>query len=125
MNDTANTPPTPPPTTTGTGPAGATDTTDTRTKPYKFVVRLPVELKDRIGDAAKYYRRSMNSEIVARLEQSFGIRSHSGADEEAAPTTEEVTAFLSRTLSAEEEQLIRAYRRLSAEKQAALSELLT
>jgi len=44
---------------------------DPKEKPYKFVVRLPTVLRNQIADAAKYYHRSMNSEIVARLERTF------------------------------------------------------
>lgn len=40
-------------------------------KPYKFVVRLPTSMRDRIAESAQLYRRSMNSEIVARLQESF------------------------------------------------------
>ncbi|HGH4631503.1 Arc family DNA-binding protein [Enterobacter kobei] len=34
-------------------------------------IRLPVELKDKIDDAAKSNNRSMNAEIVQRLDASF------------------------------------------------------
>ncbi|HBN7263402.1 TPA: Arc family DNA-binding protein [Escherichia coli] len=34
-------------------------------------IRLPVELKEKIDDAAKANNRSMNAEIVQRLDQSF------------------------------------------------------
>lgn len=37
-------------------------------------IRLPADLKDQIEAAAKDSGRSMNAEIVARLEQSFGIK---------------------------------------------------
>jgi hypothetical protein len=37
----------------------------------KFVLRLPTGMRERIGGAARANNRSMNSEIVARLEQSF------------------------------------------------------
>lgn len=36
----------------------------------KFVVRLPDGLRERIADQAEGNRRSMNSEIVYRLERS-------------------------------------------------------
>jgi hypothetical protein len=39
----------------------------------KFVLRLPMGMRDRIGAAARANNRSMNSEIVARLEQSFAV----------------------------------------------------
>lgn len=41
-----------------------------RTDP-QFKLRIPEELKARIDEAAKESRRSINAEIIARLEQSF------------------------------------------------------
>jgi len=38
----------------------------------RFQIRMPDGLRDRIAEAAKANSRSMNSEIVARLEDSFG-----------------------------------------------------
>ncbi len=46
-------------------------------KPYpsetqeRFIVRLPDGMRDRIAEEAKKNNRSMNAEIVARLEASF------------------------------------------------------
>ncbi len=95
-------------------------------KPFKFVVRLPLTLRNQIADAAKYYRRSMNSEIVARLEQSFsGILTEVREDDVAPPMHAEIASIFGRGLTNEEEQLINAYRRMSEEKQSALIELLT
>lgn len=37
----------------------------------QYKLRLPQELKDQVEEAAKQSGRSMNAEIVARLEQSF------------------------------------------------------
>ncbi len=37
----------------------------------KFVVRLPEGMRERIADVARNHHRSMNSEIIARLEQSL------------------------------------------------------
>lgn len=37
----------------------------------KFVVRLPDGMRERIADVAKEHHRSMNSEIIARLEKSL------------------------------------------------------
>ena len=37
----------------------------------KFVVRLPDGMRERIADVARNHHRSMNSEIIARLEQSM------------------------------------------------------
>jgi hypothetical protein len=38
----------------------------------KFMLRLPDGMRDRIRDAADTNNRSMNAEIIARLEESFG-----------------------------------------------------
>lgn len=37
----------------------------------KFIVRLPEGMRDRISEAARANNRSMNAEIVARLQQTF------------------------------------------------------
>lgn len=42
----------------------------------QFNLRIPVELKARIEDAAKLNKRSATAEIVARLEESFAPASH-------------------------------------------------
>jgi hypothetical protein len=41
------------------------------TEADKFIVRLPVGMRRRIAEAAKANQRSMNAEIVARLQFSF------------------------------------------------------
>ena len=38
---------------------------------HQFKLRLPTALKTRVGEAADVNRRSVNAEILARLEQSF------------------------------------------------------
>lgn len=37
----------------------------------EYKVRMPQELKDKIAESAKELNRSMNADIVARLEQTF------------------------------------------------------
>lgn len=37
----------------------------------RFIVRMPDGMRDKITETAKANNRSMNAEIVARLEQSF------------------------------------------------------
>lgn len=37
-----------------------------------YNLRFPQELKDKIAESAKELNRSMNADIVARLEESFG-----------------------------------------------------
>ena len=46
----------------------------------QFVVRLPAGMRDSIAEAAKANNRSMNAEIVARLERSL----YPASDEESA-----------------------------------------
>ena len=91
----------------------------------KFVLRLPEDLHRRIGEAAHRYRRSMNAEIVARLDQSLrglpGDESESKVEPAFFPHIE--TTFRG-DLSDEEDTMIRLYRRLSARQQEALRTLL-
>ena len=67
----------------------------------------------------------MNSEIVARLEQSFGGLPSGVSEEHGALLHGHFESFLHKTLSDEEEQLIRTYRCLSEAKQRALRDLLS
>ncbi len=98
-------------------------------KPFKFVVRLPLRLRNQIADAAKYYRRSMNSEIVDRLERSFNSAIADGAEEGATSgdplSPAQLEALFGRGLTGEEEQIVIAFRRLSREKQRAVLDLIT
>lgn len=65
----------------------------------QFVVRFPDGMRDKIAEAAKANNRSMNAEIVARLQASFApaITSAnakiSGADERDEGVYEEVSEF--------------------------------
>ena len=49
----------------------ATDTSSTGRSSDKFMLRFPDGMRDRIAEAAKANNRSMNAEIVSRLEDSF------------------------------------------------------
>ncbi len=89
-------------------------------------MRLPVDLHQRVTEAAERYRRSVNSEIVARLEQSLaGLPDD--ADESAVepPFFPYIETILRRDLSEQENALIRAFRRLSRRQRGALVALLT
>lgn len=44
----------------------------------KFVLRLPDGMRESIGELARINQRTMNAEIVSRLEQSLGLSK--GAD---------------------------------------------
>ncbi len=93
---------------------------------YKFVVRLPVHLRDQVAEAAKHYRRSMNSEIVARLEQSFGALPQGAMEQQLEPPLHpHIEAIFRSTLSETEQSLIKIFRRLGSSRQKALVALLS
>lgn len=82
----------------------------------KFVVRLPDGMRDRIADVARNHHRSMNSEIIARLEQSL-LRE--GALDEG------LSAQLdSSELSLHERELLQRFRQLTRRQQNALVALI-
>lgn len=83
----------------------------------KFVVRLPEGMRDRIAEVARQHHRSMNSEIVARLEQSLAQESR----------VEEKPLELSlegAELSMNELELLQRFRQLSHRQQNALIALI-
>ncbi|MGD8416034.1 MAG: Arc family DNA-binding protein [Pseudomonadales bacterium] len=89
------------------------------------MVRLPPDMRDQIRESARHYRRSMNSDIVARLQQTFsGIPDEAVVRDIEPPMHEQFQNLFRRELSPEEEELVRCYRRMSAKKQAALRDLL-
>jgi hypothetical protein len=101
---------------------------EARAEVEKFVVRLPGGMRQAIADVARRSRRSMNSEIVARLE-------HSLADQDAIePTAEDrfqspalravTNNALQATASDQERRLLQAFRQLDAGKQQALLKLM-
>ncbi len=96
-----------------------------RQEPYKFVVRLPAPMREQIAEAAKHYRRSMNSEIVARLEQSFGTLPQGTTEQQLEPPLHpHMEAIFRSTLSETEQSLIKIFRRLDSSRQKALVTLL-
>jgi len=86
----------------------------------KFVVRLPKGMRDRISSVAKNYHRSMNSEIVSRLESSL---SHEFTNTDHDANTESGQRH-EMNVSAKEKELILRLRTLPLEKTDALLELL-
>jgi len=44
---------------------------DERAKPYRFLLRMPEELRGELTEASSRLDRSLNTEIVRRLEQSL------------------------------------------------------
>ena len=82
----------------------------------KFVVRLPDGMRERIADVARNHHRSMNSEIIARLEQSL-IQEDSLGDELNLRLD-------SPELSLHERELLQRFRQLSHRQQNALVSLI-
>lgn len=66
----------------------ATETSTTGRDSDKFMLRFPDGMRERVAEAAKAAGRSMNAEIVQRLEQSFE-RTHT-AHVQAGPTESRV-----------------------------------
>ena len=94
-------------------------------KPYKYVVRLPPEMRNQLAESAQHYRRSINSDIVARLHQSFsGLPTSASQQSLVPPMHEELEHMFRPDLSNEERQLIQSIRRLPKDKRLALQSLL-
>ena len=94
-------------------------------RPYKYMVRLPPVMRGLILESARHYRRSMNSDIVARLQMSFsGLLDEASAGRLTPPMHEQFEAVFQQDLSEEETRLIRCYRRLPEHKRDALRALL-
>ena len=82
----------------------------------KFVVRLPDGMRERIADVARNHHRSMNSEIISRLEQS--LFREGALDETPSPHAD------SAELSLHERELLQRFRQLSRRQQNALVALI-
>jgi hypothetical protein len=94
--------------------------------PYRYLVRLPPLMRDQLAESAEYHRRSLNSEIVTRLQLSFsGLPSVEEQRALAPAMHEHFERLLNRGLSSEEEQLVRRFRSLGAAKREALLSLLS
>ncbi len=93
---------------------------------YKYLVRLPIAMRDLLAESAEYHRRSINSEIVARLHLSFSGLAGVEEQRALAPAMhEQFERLLHQDLTLEEEQLIRRFRCLTAAKREALLDLLS
>ncbi|MCS3470423.1 Arc family DNA-binding protein [Pseudomonas sp. Pseusp122] len=82
----------------------------------KFVVRLPDGMREHIAEVAKNHHRSMNSEIIARLEQSLV--------QEGAFGQEPSMRLDSPELSLHERELLQRFRQLAHRQQNALLALI-
>jgi len=98
----------------------ATSTETTRHEVEKFVVRLPLGMRARIAEVARTNHRSMNSEIITRLEDS--LNGTSAVEPSALPTAPALHVI--ERASDKEQLLLARFRSMSADKQAALLELL-
>lgn len=103
--------------------------TQTKQDVEKFVVRLPKGMRDRIGEVSRLSRRSMNSEIVARLEESLGESWTADTVHEPQGQWSTGTPILRSVESqagdqAQEAQLLARFRLLSDDKRRAILDLL-
>lgn len=74
----------------------------------KFMLRFPDGMREQIADAAKKNARSMNAEIVDRLERSFRPENHAAnVIEDLRVKLFEIEETLNRTLEKEAEVMIR------------------
>jgi len=83
----------------------------------KFVVRLPDGMRERVAEVAKENHRSMNSEIISRLEQSL-----------LADAPNDGTLGLridSPEVSKQEQELLKHFRQLAKRQQNAMLALIT
>lgn len=79
----------------------------------KFVLRLPDGMRERVAEAARGSHRSMNSEIISRLEVSL-----------ESPTRAASLMQPSGELSSDEQRLIARFRMLDLKQQSALVVLI-
>ncbi len=84
----------------------------------KFVVRFPDDMRERIAVAARENHRSMNSEIVARLETSLR---QDNFTEHSLPADLELG---SNEITAHERKLLQRFRQLTQRQQNALIALI-
>ncbi|HBF08052.1 MAG TPA: DNA-binding protein [Gammaproteobacteria bacterium] len=88
----------------------------------KFVVRLPDGMRQKIALVAKNYHRSMNSEIVSRLEQSLRAEPSLLSEEEKAAL--QLGGETAMDVSPQESAIISRFRQLSPSKRQALLEIM-
>lgn len=94
------------------------------TEVEKFVVRLPYGMRARIAEVSRLSHRSMNSEIVARLEDSLAGQTRVAEPQPDYRATRPMQSVPRPTGVDQEGQLISCFRRLSRERQRALIKFL-
>lgn len=91
----------------------------------KFIVRLPKALRRQLWDISRLYRRSMNAEVVLRLEYTLnGIPDHAIEKAIEPAMFPQIERILRGDITKEEEHLVICFRRLSSVRQKALIELI-
>ena len=91
-----------------------------------FVVRFQLSLRKRVGEVARFYRRSVNSEIILRLDQALnGLPSMAIEHALEPPMFAAIERTLRGHLNPEEELVVLSFRRLSGAKRKALLDLLS
>ena len=85
----------------------------------KFVIRLPEGMREKIAEIAKRYHRSMNSEIINRLEKSLTIDTHSPSSNELTAKMEAFSAMRSASRG-EEDHMLGLFRKLPRQQQLAV-----
>jgi hypothetical protein len=92
----------------------------------RFVVRFPRRLRQRVEESARFYRRSINSEIILRLDHSLRALPDMATEHAIEPPMfAAIERSLRSNLSDEEQGLVLCFRRLSAAKRKALLDLLS
>lgn len=93
----------------------------------KFVVRLPHGMRARIAEVSRLSHRSMNSEIVARLEDSLDSQMRIAEPQSPYPTGGAGLQAVDKTKQedgSQEQLLLECFRRLSGTRRKALIEFL-
>ena len=88
----------------------------------KFVVRLPDGMRQKIAQVARSYHRSMNSEIVSRLESSLRAEPTLMSDQERSALEE--GGMSSVEVNPQESAVINRFRQMPITKRQALLEIL-
>lgn len=83
---------------------------------------MPKPLRDQLAEAARGTRRSINSEIIDRLEESVRM---TGGDQMEALGVRQMEMRFTQELSYEEDRLVRQFRRLRMHQQTGLLGLLS
>lgn len=95
-----------------------------KTESEKFVVRLPPGMREVIAEVARRSHRSMNSEIITRLEVSLAETDVDGMPAAAEAPVRGLRAVSTANEDSQEALLLKAFRRLTVAQQQALLRLI-